>query len=70
MTTDTRYIDERGHEHDACSICGTDCSTHPDSGNPLTCCGDCGQPTCPDHRVEDAATRCVKCAAIFYGEEN
>jgi hypothetical protein len=54
------------HEHAACSICGTDCSTHPDAANPIARCGDCGGVTCLDHRVEDAATRCVDCAATFY----
>jgi hypothetical protein len=60
------YIDERGDEHQACHMCGADCSTHPDAGNPLACCGDCGKPTCPDHRVDDSAQRCNECAAVHY----
>jgi hypothetical protein len=59
-------IDAQGHEHRACAFCNADCSTHPDAGNPLSCCGDCGKPTCPDHRVEDDAERCVDCASVFY----
>ena len=63
------YIDDNGHEHAACHICNADCSTHPDAGNSLAQCGDCGGATCPDHRVDDAATRCVDCAATFYRTE-
>jgi hypothetical protein len=47
--------------------CGNTCSTHPDEGNSLAYCGDCGGVTCPDCRVEDAATRCSSCAAKHYG---
>jgi len=65
----TTYTDERGHQHAACHLCGVDCSTHPDAGNPLARCGDCGRPTCPDHRVDDAAMRCNECAATFYATE-
>ena len=54
------------HEHAPCALCGVDCSTHDDAANPLASCGDCGAATCPDHRVADAATRCVDCAAKFY----
>jgi hypothetical protein len=51
------YEDDRGHYHGICR-CGHDCSTHPDAGNPLAYCGDCGEPTCPDCRIEDdPATR-------------
>jgi hypothetical protein len=63
------WTDAQGHEHQLCTFCGVDCSTHPDAGNPLSCCGNCGRATCPDHRVDDAATRCVECAANFYAEE-
>ncbi len=65
-TAATRYTDDAGHDHLPCHICGADCSTHPDAGNPLECCGDCGRATCPDHRVDDAAARCSDCAAAFY----
>jgi hypothetical protein len=54
------------YEEQPCAICGTTCSTHPDAANPIAGCGDCGRTTCLDHRVEDAATRCVDCAATFY----
>ena len=60
------YTDERGHAHRSCAVCGADCSTHPDAANPLDFCGDCGAPTCPDHRVEDTAGRCVDCASHHY----
>jgi hypothetical protein len=60
------YTDAAGHDHQPCGLCGADCSTHPDAGNALASCGDCGCATCPDHRVDDAATRCNACAAVFY----
>jgi hypothetical protein len=60
------FTDEAGHEHKPCAVCGVDCSTHPDAGNSLDSCGDCGRATCPDHRVDDAAGRCVDCAATHY----
>jgi len=60
-----RYTDAAGHEHAACIVCGVDCSTHPDAGNSLDQCGDCGGVTCPDHREENNAARCPKCAARF-----
>lgn len=63
-----QWTDEQGHEHRLCHLCNADCSTHPDAGNPLEFCGDCGKPTCPDHRVDDAAARCNACAAVFYQE--
>jgi hypothetical protein len=66
LCKDHRPTDD-GHQHEACHLCGVDCSTHPDAANPLASCGDCGRPTCPDHRVDDAATRCNECAATFYG---
>lgn len=68
-TTATTYTDERGHEHAACHLCGVDCSTHPDAGNPLANCGDCGRATCPDHRVDDTAARCNECAAAYYSAD-
>ncbi|HMJ04006.1 MAG TPA: hypothetical protein VK506_13785 [Conexibacter sp.] len=55
------YFDEAGYAHKPCHICGVDCSTHPDAGNPLALCGDCGKATCPDHRDETPATRCSSC---------
>lgn len=61
MTNTTTYHEE------ACSGCYHTASTHPDAGNSLGYCGDCGAATCPDCRVEDAATRCSSCAAKFYG---
>lgn len=64
------WTDARGHEHQPCAFCGVDCSTHPDAGNSLSCCGDCGCATCPDHRVDDQAARCVDCAARFYARAN
>jgi hypothetical protein len=57
------------YEQVPCVYCGTVCSTHPDAGSPLTYCGDCGRVACPDHRVEDAADRCVECAALHYRTE-
>lgn len=57
------YTDDDGHEHRACHVCGADCSTRPDAGNPLDSCGDCGKATCPDHREESMAARCTPCAA-------
>lgn len=66
MTINESFFDEHGHQHQPCAICGVDCSTHPDAGNPLALCGDCGLPTCPDHRVQDQADRCVDCASKFY----
>ena len=61
------WVDEAGHVHGTCA-CGNDCSTHPDAAYPLAGCGDCGADTCPDCRVEDAATRCNACAAKFYAK--
>jgi len=63
------WTDSNGHQHALCAFCSTDCSTHPDAANPFDYCGDCGCVACPDHRVEDEAGRCVKCAAIYYKEE-
>jgi hypothetical protein len=60
--------DAAGSTHQPCHMCGVDCSTHGDAANPLASCGDCGGVTCPDHRVEDGATRCNACAAVFYAE--
>lgn len=60
------FVDAHGHEHRPCAFCALDCSTHPDAGNPLSFCGDCGRVTCPDHRVDDMAERCVECASVFY----
>jgi hypothetical protein len=57
------------YESRPCAFCGVDCTTHPDAANPLDPCGDCGRVTCPDHRVDDAAARCVDCAATFYATE-
>jgi hypothetical protein len=59
-------IDSTKFEQHACAFCSSVCSTHPDAANPLTYCGDCGRVACPDHRVDDAADRCVDCAATFY----
>jgi|SRR5262245_26745447 len=66
----------KAHRYDSqpCGICQrggryTDCTTHPDAANPLAYCGDCGQVTCPDHRVDDDATRCVDCAATHYASK-
>jgi hypothetical protein len=67
-TTPETWKDDKGYEHQFCHLCGADCSTHPDAANPLACCGDCGRPTCPDHRVDDDAQRCNACAAVFYGQ--
>jgi hypothetical protein len=69
MMTDYDYTDDNGHQHRPCWLCGSDCSTHPDAANPLACCGDCGRPTCPDHRVDDHAQRCNACAAVFYSQQ-
>jgi len=65
-----QFIDERGHEHAPCGVCGVDCSTHPDAGNPLDFCGDCGVVTCPDHREDNSAARCPACAALFAAEQD
>lgn len=54
------------YEYRPCAFCGADCLTHPDAGNSLAFCGDCGAATCPDHRVDDEAQRCVQCAASHY----
>jgi hypothetical protein len=60
---ETRYIDAAGHEHATCA-CGHDCSTHPDAGNPLDCCADCGCATCPDcreyHHTAPVCTACCR----------
>jgi len=70
VTDDTTpVVDDHGHEHHACAFCGLDCSTHPDAGSPLDRCGDCGRPTCPDHRVDDMASRCVDCASVHYRQD-
>jgi hypothetical protein len=55
------FVDEKGHEHKACVVCSVDCSTHPDAGNPLDCCGACGGATCPDHRDGTYAAICTLC---------
>jgi hypothetical protein len=65
---DAHWMDEQDHIHGTCR-CGHDCSTHPDAGNSLAGCGDCGADTCPDCRVDDEATRCVECAAVFYAAQ-
>lgn len=58
-----RWTDERGHEHGIC-VCGSDCSTHPDAGNPLDSCADCGIATCPDCRVYSRnAPVCLTCSS-------
>lgn len=57
----TTWTDEKGHQHATCG-CGSDCSTHPDAGNPLESCADCGVATCPDCReYERNAPVCVNC---------
>jgi hypothetical protein len=58
---DYHYTDEQGIEHDVCHICKSHVSTHPDAGMSLEFCGDCGKPTCPEHRDETLAARCTVC---------
>jgi hypothetical protein len=44
----------------SCAFCGVD-YTHQ-----IATCGTCGRSTCPDHRVNDHASRCNDCAVAFY----
>jgi len=54
------YTDKHGTTHGLCHVCGEHANTK--TGNGLTFCGDCGKPTCFDHRnVGDPADRCTKC---------
>lgn len=62
MDNTTFWTDDAGHEHATCTRCGVDCSTHPDAGNSLDCCADCGHATCPDCRdYINNAPICVDC---------
>lgn len=45
-----------------CHVCRVELSLHDDAGQlALAFCGDCGKPTCGDHRDESSAQRCTKC---------
>jgi len=53
-----------------CHVCRVELSLHPDAGHlALSYCGDCGKPTCGDHRDETSAARCSTCRARK-GEED
>ncbi len=59
---DERWTDEKDVIHAFCCICEHEVSTHDDAGQlSLEYCGDCGRPTCCDHRTADSASRCDEC---------
>ena len=56
------YQDENGITHDRCHVCNDPVSTHDHAGAlSLDYCGDCGKPTCSDHRSDDRSSKCTKC---------
>ena len=60
--SDVQELNERllNEEELPCHICGQLANT--ETGNGLTFCGDCGKPTCYDHRnADDPGDRCTKC---------
>ena len=59
------YTDENGIDYAPCHICGTTVCTHPEAGNTLEYCGDCGKVTCLEHREEGGASRCTNCQSIY-----
>jgi hypothetical protein len=56
------YETERVNASLRCHVCKASVSTHDDAGQlSLAYCGDCGKPTCADHRDETSASRCTNC---------
>jgi hypothetical protein len=52
-----------------CHICGHQVSTADvPSKDAMEYCGDCGKPTCGDHREDGAAARCTECQEVRLDE--
>lgn len=66
MRTFEQWTNEQGITFAFCCICGRQVST-ADVPNEyaLEYCGDCGRPTCGDHREDSSAARCEECHAEY-----
>lgn len=62
--SDYPYQNEKGHMVDQCYHCKHEATTHPhDAVGGLSYCGNCGNPTCSEHRDSGhSAEPCLKCA--------